>query len=176
MRWGRCYDHSFCDFYQFSGGKNWRFSQQPMLWSYFCTIYLCFEPKNAIFFAQFFGEFLKKNHNIGPCWFYLWHSKCRWFVQLFETLRHTGMLQMHAKVLPSIIWSPLHWKPLETLFFPMKHLGHTAYWVHLTENLRSRRQRYVFNWKDGLNKTFRVPCKIFTKGQPRQGNSHQGST
>jgi hypothetical protein len=60
MRWGRCYDHSFCDFYQFSGGKNWRFSQQPMLWSYFCTIYLCFEPKNAIFFAQFFGEFLKK--------------------------------------------------------------------------------------------------------------------
>jgi hypothetical protein len=32
---GRCYDHDFLRFLTNFGEKNWRFSQKPMLWSFF---------------------------------------------------------------------------------------------------------------------------------------------
>jgi hypothetical protein len=47
--------------------KKWRFSRKPMLWSKFCIIYIAlFCVKKANFFAEFFGENIFKNHNIGP--------------------------------------------------------------------------------------------------------------
>jgi hypothetical protein len=45
--------------------KIWRFSQNPMLWSKFCMIYLCFESKMP-FFRWIFRRKYLKNHNIGP--------------------------------------------------------------------------------------------------------------
>jgi hypothetical protein len=47
--------------------KNCRFSQKPMLWSKFCIIYLAlFWVKNAIFFAEFFGENILKIITLVP--------------------------------------------------------------------------------------------------------------
>jgi hypothetical protein len=55
----------FCNFWQFSE-KKLAFSQNTMLWSKFCMIYLCFESKKP-FFCWIFRRKYLKNHNIGPC-------------------------------------------------------------------------------------------------------------
>jgi hypothetical protein len=56
----------FGDFRQFSATfdnfrrKNWCFSQQPMLWSFFSKLAFVLSKKNANFFAKFFGENILK--------------------------------------------------------------------------------------------------------------------
>jgi hypothetical protein len=56
----------FCEFCQFSAEKIGVFLRKPMLWSKFFNNLALFWVKNANFFADFFGENILKNHNIGP--------------------------------------------------------------------------------------------------------------
>jgi hypothetical protein len=55
----------FCDFRQFSEKKLAFFSKTNVVIKILHNLAL-FEVKNANFFAEFFGEKIFKNHNIGP--------------------------------------------------------------------------------------------------------------
>jgi hypothetical protein len=55
----------FCDFSQFSAKKLAFFSNTNVMIKILRNLAL-FRVKNANFFAEIFGENLKKNHNIGP--------------------------------------------------------------------------------------------------------------
>jgi hypothetical protein len=70
--WGRCYDHNFL---RFSAKKLAFFSKTNVMIKVLHNLAL-FRVKNANFFAEFFGENILKNHNIG-----LWSPwllfKCR---------------------------------------------------------------------------------------------------
>jgi hypothetical protein len=62
---GQCYDHNLLRFLTIFDEKM-AFFLKPMLWSKIFHNLALFWVKNANFFAEFFGENIFKNHNIGP--------------------------------------------------------------------------------------------------------------
>jgi hypothetical protein len=61
---GRCYDHDFCDFWQFSAKKMWVFLNNQCYDQNF-ALFAFVLGQNAIFLQKNLRKYFK-NHNIGP--------------------------------------------------------------------------------------------------------------
>jgi hypothetical protein len=74
LNWDRCYDHNFLPFLTIFCEKIGVLLKNQCYDEIFLKIIFVFSQKRH-FFAEFFGENILKNHNIGP-WFSSLQGKC----------------------------------------------------------------------------------------------------